>query len=151
VIDTAWWLRRAGGDWFRAGPAAGPAAPRILVVEDSAFFRHLVVPALSAAGYAVTAVEAPPQALRLREQGAMFEAIVSDIEMPEMDGLAFARTVREGGAWRDLPMVALTGRADPAAAARGRDAGFTDYVGKYDREALLASLRDCLAPPVAAG
>jgi two-component system chemotaxis sensor kinase CheA len=99
----------------------------------------------------VAAVEAPPQALRLREQGAMFEAIVSDIEMPEMDGLAFARSVREGGAWRDLPMVALTGRADPADAARGRDAGFTDYVGKYDRDALLASLRDCLAPPVAAG
>jgi two-component system chemotaxis sensor kinase CheA len=150
VIDTAWWLRQAGSDWFRPESNGRPAAPRILVVEDSAFFRHLVVPALAAAGYAVTAVEAPPHALRLREQGAVFEAIVSDIEMPEMDGFAFARAVREGGAWRDLPMVALTGRAGQADAARGRDAGFTDYIGKYDRDALLASLRDCLAPPVAA-
>ena len=156
VIDTAWWLRQAGEDWFAPRTATDEPgrgdAPRILVVEDSAFFRHLVVPALSAAGYAVTAVETPPQALRLRDAGAEFEAIVSDIEMPEMDGLAFARAVREGGgAWAALPMIALSSRADPADAARGRAAGFTDYVGKYDREALLTSLRQCLAPPVALG
>ncbi|GGG15915.1 hypothetical protein GCM10010964_00280 [Caldovatus sediminis] len=154
VIDTAWWLRQAGEDWFAApaGGEPGRGAARILLVEDSAFFRHLVVPALSAAGYAVTAVESAPQALKLREAGAAFEAIVSDIEMPEMDGLAFARAVREGGGdWAALPMIALTSRADPADAERGRAAGFTDYVGKYDREALLASLRDCLAPPVALG
>jgi two-component system chemotaxis sensor kinase CheA len=154
VIDTAWWLRQAGEDWF-AAPAGGEpdrGAPRILLVEDSAFFRHLVVPALAAAGYAVTAVESAPQALKLREAGAAFEAIVSDIEMPGMDGLTFARAVRQGGGeWAALPMIALTSRTDPADAERGRAAGFTDYVGKYDREALLASLRDCLAPAVANG
>ncbi|MBW8268408.1 hybrid sensor histidine kinase/response regulator [Caldovatus aquaticus] len=155
VIDTAWWLRQAGEDWFAAPPAGAEGGarhavgPRLLLVEDSAFFQHLVVPALAAAGYAVTAVGSPLQALKLREAGAMFEAIVSDIEMPEMDGFAFAQAVRGGGPWARLPMIALTARADPADAARGRAAGFTDYVGKYDREALLASLRECLAPPVA--
>jgi two-component system chemotaxis sensor kinase CheA len=67
-----------------------------------------------------------------------------------MDGLAFARAVRAEGAWRDLPMVALTGRVEPIAIARGREAGFTDYVAKYDRDALLGSLTECLATALAA-
>jgi two-component system chemotaxis sensor kinase CheA len=143
VIDTAWWLRQAGGDWF--GPNETKAAQRLLVVEDSSFFRELVVPTLSAAGYEVTAVAHPAEALALREQGAVFDAIVSDIEMPGMDGFAFAQAVREGGAWAALPMVALSGRVDPAAMARAREAGFTDYVAKYDRAALTESLGACLA------
>ncbi|MGG5887935.1 response regulator [Falsiroseomonas sp. HC035] len=125
-------------------------ARRLLLVDDSVFFRELVVPALAADGYEVVAVEGPAQALRLRERGETFDAIVSDIEMPEIDGYAFAREVRGGGLWQDLPMIALTGRVEPAAVAKGRAAGFTDYIGKYDREALLASLSQCFAVPVAA-
>jgi two-component system chemotaxis sensor kinase CheA len=143
VIDTAWWLRQAGADWFGQG-STNAALRRLLVVEDSSFFRQLVVPVLAAAGFEVTAVAGPAEALKLREQGAMFEAIVSDIEMPGMDGLAFARAVRAEGPWAALPMVALTGRVEPAAIARGREAGFTDYVAKYDRDALLGSLTECL-------
>jgi two-component system chemotaxis sensor kinase CheA len=148
VVDTAWWLRQAGGDWFR--PAVGPVARRLLVVEDSAFFRELVVPVLSAAGYDVVAVSSAAHALRLRERGEIFEAIVSDIEMPDMDGYGFAREVRAGGPWQETPLVALTGRVEPAAVARGRAVGFTDYVAKYDREALLSSLAECFSMPVAA-
>jgi two-component system chemotaxis sensor kinase CheA len=80
----------------------------------------------------------------------MFDAIVTDIEMPEMDGFGFARAVREGGPWRDLPLVALTGRVEPADVERGRAAGFTDHLAKYDRDAVLASLRACLSSPAAA-
>jgi two-component system chemotaxis sensor kinase CheA len=149
MIDTAWWLRQAGADWF-GGSGAGASAKgqRVLVVEDSAFFRNLVVPALGAAGYAVTAVADAEEALRLREAGAGFEAIVSDIHMPGMGGVGLARAVREGGPWQALPLIALTGRAEPADIARGRNAGFTDYVAKFDRAALLESLRQCLSAPV---
>ena len=147
VIDTVYWLRQAFQDWFGAGTGAGRArgASRVLVVEDSDFFRNLLVPALSAAGYEVTAASDAAQALRLREAGAVFDAIVSDIEMPDMDGLEFIRRVRAEGAWTDLPVIALSGRADPEAIDAGRDAGFTDYVEKFERDALLASLRQCLA------
>jgi two-component system chemotaxis sensor kinase CheA len=153
VIDTGWWLSQAGDDWFGAmgstSRPAGQSQARILVVEDNAFFRNLVVPALGAAGYAVTAVPSAQAALTLREAGAMFEAIVSDIAMPEMDGLEFVRAVRAEGQWRDLPMLALSGNAAPEDVRRGRDAGFSDYVAKYDRDALLRSLALCLAPPLA--
>ena len=150
-MDTAWWLRQAGEDWFGGAARQAAGEPRrVLMVEDSAFFRNLVVPALSAAGYAVTAVPHAKEALRLREAGAMFDVVVSDIEMPDLDGYALARSLREGGAWAALPLIALTGRAGPDDIEAGREAGFTDYVAKFDREALLLSLRQCLGAPVLA-
>jgi two-component system chemotaxis sensor kinase CheA len=152
VIDTVYWLSHAGGDWFRGDrkSSASNQKPRLLLIDDSTFFRHLVVPALSAAGFDVTAVESPAEALRLRDAGVEFEALISDIEMPEMDGLSFARNVRASGGWMRLPLVALSSRAEPEDVARGREAGFTDYVAKYDRDALLSSLRECLSSPIAA-
>jgi two-component system chemotaxis sensor kinase CheA len=83
----------------------------------------------------------------LREQGAMFDIIVSDIEMPELDGLGLARAVREGGPWQHLPMIAMSGRAEPGHAQRCRNAGFTNNVGKSDRESLLTALRENLSTP----
>jgi two-component system chemotaxis sensor kinase CheA len=148
VLDTAWWLRQSGHGWL--GMAAPAPSARLLVVEDSAFYRELVVPTLAAAGYDVVAVADPAEALRLRDRGAVFDAIVSDLEMPGMDGFAFARAVREGGPWAGLPLVALSGRADASALGSARDAGFTDFVTKYDRASLVQSLRACLGVPVAA-
>ncbi len=148
LLDTAWWLRQAGEDWFGAAKRAEGAGRRVLLVEDSAFFRSLVVPALGAAGYAVTAVADAEEALRLRDAGTGFDAIVSDITMPGMDGYALARALREAGPWRDLPLIALTGRAGPEDIEHGREAGFTDYVAKFDRAALLQSLGQCITAPV---
>ncbi|MBK1662174.1 hybrid sensor histidine kinase/response regulator [Paracraurococcus ruber] len=150
LLDTAWWLRQAGEDWFGGSQRAAGQGRQVLLVEDSTFFRNLVVPALGAAGFVVTAVADAEEALRLRDAGAEFDAIVSDITMPGMDGFAFARVLRDGGPWRDLPLVALTGRVEPEDIARGREAGFTDYVGKFDRAALLESLTQCLAARVEA-
>ncbi len=144
VIDTVYWLRQAFQDWF-GGTAGSHAVARVLVVEDSDFFRHLLVPALSAAGYEVTAAGDAAEALRLREAGVRFDAIVSDIEMPDMSGLEFVRRVRADGAWAELPVIALSSLAKPHEIEAGRNAGFTDYVQKFERDALLASLRQCLA------
>jgi two-component system chemotaxis sensor kinase CheA len=152
LIDTGYWLTQGARDWFRAAPQRGKrgAQPRVLAVEDNDFFRQLLVPTLAAAGYRVTATASAATALGLREAGTMFDAIVSDIEMPGMDGYAFARAVRAGGAWAGLPMIALSARSDPADVERGRDAGFTDYVAKFERDALLESLAQCLAEPLTA-
>ena len=145
VIDTAYWLTQATQDWFRGRDGTGSKRPaRLLVVEDSDFFRQMLVPALSAAGYEVAAAADAAQALRLRDAGVRFDAIVSDIEMPDMNGIAFVQAVRSGGPWASLPVIALSGHAGAADVAAGREAGFTDYVEKFRREALLASLRQCL-------
>ena len=151
VIDTGYWLEQAWRDWFRGKPKQeGARLRRVLVVEDSDFFRQLLLPTLGAAGYEVVGAASAAVALRLRDAGATFDAIVSDICMPDMDGIAFARIVRESGAWARLPLIALSGNAEPQDVEAGRDAGFTDFVAKFQREALLASLQQCLAEPVAA-
>ena len=149
VINTDYWLRAAQQDWFRgSGKDTLATAPHVLIVEDSDFFRQLLVPSLAAAGYRVTAAASAAQALKLREAGTRIDAIISDIVMPDMDGLAFARQIRDGGAWASLPMIALSGRVEPADIEAGREAGFTDYVAKFQREALLVSLRQCLGQTV---
>ncbi len=151
VLDTGYWLMQAWQDWFQGAEQGRTSqSARVLVVEDNDFFRQLIIPSLSAAGFRVSSASSGAEALRMREAGTMFDAIVSDIEMPEMDGIAFAQTVRSGGIWAELPLIALTSHTEPRHVEAGRDAGFTDYVPKSQRDALVASLRECLAEPVAA-
>jgi two-component system chemotaxis sensor kinase CheA len=151
VLDTGYWLMQAWQDWFRGVPRQGAAAGQkhVLLVDDSEFFRQLMVPTLGAAGFRVTAVGSAAEALKLRDAGTMFDALVSDIEMPDMDGLQFARAVRAGGPWAALPMLAMTAHSDMEHARLGREAGFTDYVAKFEREALVASLRASVTETVA--
>jgi two-component system, chemotaxis family, sensor kinase CheA len=85
VLDTGYWLMQVWEDWFRGVPRQGAAAGQrhILLVDDSEFFRQLTIPMLGAAGFRVTALASATEALRLRDTGVMFDAIVSDIEMPK--------------------------------------------------------------------
>ncbi|OAN53249.1 chemotaxis protein CheW [Magnetospirillum moscoviense] len=149
IIDAGYYLPQAFGDWFgRADKEYGTdehAAPRILLVDDSPFFRNLLTPLLSVAGYDVVAVEGPDRALALREQGHDFDMIISDIEMPGMSGFEFAQAVRAEGRWQTLPMVALSSHATEKDFERGRQVGFNDYVAKFDRDSLLNTIASTLA------
>jgi two-component system chemotaxis sensor kinase CheA len=71
--------------------------------------------------------------------------IISDIEMPGMNGFEFANAVRSAGRWQDTPIVALSSHASARDLDRGRAAGFSDYVAKFDRDALLHSLSETLS------
>ncbi|UPY37252.1 chemotaxis protein CheW [Sediminicoccus sp. KRV36] len=148
LLDTSYWLKQGQADWFEPPVVIG-TKPRVLVAEDSDFFRNLIVPAIMAAGYDVTTVNNGRDALRLRDAGERFDLIISDIHMPELDGFGLARAVREGGAWAELPMIALSSASSPVDVERGRAAGFSDYIAKFDRDALLASLQHCLQPLLA--
>lgn len=149
VIDTGYYLTQAFGDWFgnpdESAPSLESGKKRVLLVDDSPFFRNLLTPLLSVAGYQVTAVDGADQALHMREQGAAFDAIISDIEMPGMDGFAFAEAVRADNRWSGTPMVALSSHATQRDFERGREVGFDDYVTKFDRDALLETLKATLS------
>ena len=143
VVDAGYYLPQAFGDWFGANKEFGSeenGGHRVLLVDDSPFFRNLLTPLLSAAGYEVTPVESADRALALREQGEDFDVIISDIEMPGMNGFEFAAAVRADGRWQVIPMVALSSHATDKDFERGREVGFTDYVAKFDRESLLETL-----------
>ncbi len=81
----------------------------------------------------------------LRESGQGFDIIVSDIEMPGTSGIDFAKACRSDERWKETPIVALSSYTTANDMNRGRDAGFTDYVAKFDREALLAALSQSLS------
>ena len=146
ILDTTPYLTAAFTDWF--GPqdtnGNGDGSRRVLLIDDSSFFRNLMEPLLSTAGYQVTTADDAAAALELREAGVAFDVIVSDIEMPGMNGFEFAQAVNGDSRWKDTPMVALSSHTSPSDIDRGRDAGFVDYVAKMDRRALLNSLSQTL-------
>ena len=86
----------------------------------------MLTPLLTVAGYDVTTVESANQALELCEGGEQFDIIVSDIEMPGMNGFDFARAVKDSDRWSRTPIVALSSHASSRDLDRGRAAGFTD-------------------------
>ena len=145
IIDTGYYLTQAFSDWFKQGAAAsGSGHKRLLLVEDSPFFRNMLAPLLSAAGYDVTLAESGDEALKTLEGDDDFDIIVSDIEMPGTSGFDLAKACRSDQRWKDTPIVALSSHSSPEHLKRGREAGFTDYVAKFDRNALLAALSQSL-------
>jgi two-component system chemotaxis sensor kinase CheA len=142
IIDAGHYLTNALDSWFEPEQAATGGrsdAKRVLLVDDSPFFRNLLTPLLSVAGYDVTSVEGADKALALCEAGKDFDIIVSDIEMPGMSGFEFAEAVKTGR-WQNTPLVALSAHTSPKDLDRGRKAGFVDYIAKLDRDALLNTL-----------
>ncbi|MFA4995488.1 MAG: chemotaxis protein CheW [Bdellovibrionales bacterium] len=147
VVDAAYYLSQAFQNWFGEEDSTyGEAAVhRVLLVDDSPFFRNLLTPLLTVEGFDVTAVETAAEALKLQEDGVAFDAIVSDIEMPGMNGFDFVSALRgSDGKWSKLPIFAMSSHATPRDLERGRLAGFTDYVAKFNREGLLNALHETL-------
>jgi len=147
VIDAGYYLTLAFENWFGTHGEldADENAKRILVVDDSPFFRNLLAPLLAVAGYQVTTVESADRALGLCEAGEDFDVIVSDIEMPGMNGFQFAEAVRSSARWQNTPLVALSSHTTPKDLSRGREVGFSDYVAKFDRDALLTTISETLS------
>ena len=145
VIDVGHYIGMAFDDWEDDRGENVSSKPRLLLVDDSAFFRDMLAPVLIAAGYAVTSVDSVKRALALKDDGARFDVIVSDIEMPEIDGYRFAASLKDDANWGNVPIVALSCQGNSAEIKQGRNAGFFDLVGKFDREGLVRTLGDSLA------
>ncbi|MBT7147015.1 MAG: hybrid sensor histidine kinase/response regulator, partial [Rhodospirillales bacterium] len=147
IIDSGYYLTKAFPDWFGSSDNQGAAATkrRLLLVDDSQFFRNLLSPLLSVAGWKVKTVDCAEDALKLREDGFEYDVIISDIEMPGMNGFEFAEAVKSGGKWAETPMIALSANVADSDFARGREVGFSDYVGKYDRDVLVNTLTQTVA------
>ncbi|MBD8893752.1 chemotaxis protein CheW [Roseibium litorale] len=143
IIDLGYYLPQAFEDWFmRKEMDIQALTKKVLFVDDSAFFRNMLTPVLKAAGYDVTTCVGPQEALDLLENGVKFHAIVSDIEMPEINGFEFCEAMRRDPRFRNIPILALSAMVTPASIERGRQAGFDDYVAKFDRPGLIAALKD---------
>lgn len=142
IVDVAHFMPLAFADWFRRSSTNKNAARSLLLVDDSDFFRNMLSPVLAAAGYSVTSVSAAAEALAMLRSGRRFDVIVTDIDMPGMDGVAFATAVKNDPASSQTPIIALSSMMSVDAIARVRDAGIHDFVAKFDRQGLIASLKE---------
>jgi chemotaxis protein histidine kinase CheA len=122
--------------------AAVERKPRVLVVEDSVGVRELERVILEGAGYVVeTAVDGLDGAARLRDDPA--DLVVSDVEMPGMDGYELTRTIRRTKGWENVPVVIMTSRGEDASRQAGLDAGCSAYLLKneFDQDQLVQTVR----------
>ena len=141
VVDVGYLLKDLGLDLEHIGnTATRVSGVRVLVVEDSPFFRKLIVPFLEAIGYDVTEAANPSQALDLVNKAARFDLIVTDIEMPEMDGFELVTELRRDPRYSAVPMIAFTSTVNEQFRERSHRAGMNNIILKTDREALLAAI-----------
>jgi len=144
VLDVGHFLTLGFHDWFERAAAdqetQETAAKRVLLVDDNAFFRNMVKPLLSAAGYEVTAIESTSEAWKLNEAGVEFDIIVSDIEMPDDNGVDFANRLAKDLRWSTVPRLALSALEQHDLEKIGATTAFTDVVRKSDRESLVSTI-----------
>lgn len=146
LIDTTFFLKQACEDWFgvqRESALGEDVGHQILLVDDSSFFRNLLTPILEAAGYTVTQADNGQAGLDLCKSGNDFDIIVSDLEMPVLDGFGFVSELRNEPGFQELPIVALSAHASPQDIDRCHDAGFTSHVEKLNKDSLLTKLKEC--------
>ena len=143
IVDIGHFLPQAFADWFRWRDGRSAArSRRVMLVDDSAFFRDLLAPLIKAAGYHVIAVASAAQALDTIKSGPPIDIVVTDIEMPEMDGFEFAAALRENPGTSAVPVIALSAMVSADAIERGRGVGFHDFVAKFDRAGLIAAIKE---------
>ncbi len=110
----------------------------ILIVEDSDFFRKQVNRVLSGVGYRTTLCGDGQEALEeISKDPAKYSLVLTDIEMPRMDGFALIKNIRASEQLKSLPVVALTTRYRKPDIERGQELGFNEYLEKLNQDEIL--------------
>ncbi len=139
-------VEKAEPEWFSERRKETPPPDdkkHILVVEDASFFRQLVKGYLESDGYSVITAENGQVGLD-RINDTMFDLVVSDIEMPVMNGWDFLKNVREGIRQQGIPAVALTALNSEKDRMKALKCGYDRYEVKIDRERFLTAVAELL-------
>ena len=118
---------------------------KILLVEDTESIRNKVSQDLEEQGFIVTTAFDGMEGLRkLAENKCDFDLIISDIEMPRMNGYDFAKKVRSIERIRDIPIIAFTTKSNPSELEIAKNAGFTSFLEKAKVKVLPLLISECL-------
>lgn len=114
-------------------------AKTILIVDDSSSLRTVVKMSLTRAGFDVIEASDGRDALARLDQAAKVHLVVSDVNMPNMDGITLTRSLRALPQFAHTPIVLLTTESSPEKKAEGKAAGATGWIVKpFQQEQLLA-------------
>jgi len=149
MVDIFGLMETVNPDWFSGRDAVQTSdgkMPTILYAEDSGFFRAQVKGFLEDEGYDVIEAEDGMIAWNLlQEHASEISLVVTDVEMPNLDGLGLARKIKEDAQYSHLPIIALTTLAGEEEIARGKAVGIDDYQVKLDQEKLLDGIHRWLS------
>ncbi len=125
------------------GSRADHKVVRILLVEDTVFFRKAIKSVLDKRGYEVILAQDGIEAIEiLNKKEFKIDLIVSDIEMPRMNGFQMAAAIRKNPTYTNIPMLAISSKADKQYRQEGMKAGFDIYLEKLKPEVLLAAVAE---------
>ena len=129
-----------------SGSAPAIDKPRVLIVDDSSASREILCAGLRRAGFQTSeATEGSEGLWRARTQS--FDAVLTDIHMPTMDGLQFIRELRKLPGYKKVPVFVLTSDVSSARYAEGREVGATAWLVKPPNlVSLIAVMREALTP-----
>lgn len=144
VLNPATWVRRALDTDVRSmgsSDATDTARHRVLLAEDTLTTRTLERSILEAAGYDVTVAVDGAEAWRLLQRNGA-DIVVSDVDMPHMDGFALCEAIRSSERFADIPVVLVTSLGDEHSRARGVRVGANAYVVKssFDQASLIETI-----------
>jgi DNA-binding NtrC family response regulator len=115
---------------------------RILIVDDDPHFLRVLARILSGENFLVSSAGGACDALEL-VKSAHFDLIISDLRMPECDGLSFLEALRQGG--KNVPVIILTAYGEVDTYLAAMNAGATEYLNKpIHSDELLRIVRSCL-------
>ena len=117
---------------------------RILYAEDSPFYRQLVKNYLQSAGYEVEVAEDGLEAWE-KLQHQPFDLLITDIEMPKLDGFGLAKKVRSEDRFSDLPIMALTSLSGEEVYRKAKEIGIDEFKVKLDRDSVIKAVAELLA------
>lgn len=127
-------------------PSPTNARPKMLLAEDSAFFRNKVKQFIEQMGADVVTAEDGAIAWSILQRGEhQFVGVVTDIEMPNMNGFELCERIRSSATHKHLPVVALTSLASDEHVRRGNQVGVNEYLIKLDRDKLVLALTAVLS------
>jgi two-component system, chemotaxis family, chemotaxis protein CheY len=117
----------------------------ILAVDDSASIRQTVKIALSSSGHLITEAVDGADGLQ-KATGNEFDLVITDLNMPQMDGLSMIRELRKNPAYAGVPMLFLTTENDAAMKQQAKSAGATGWITKpFDTDQLVRIVEKVLA------
>jgi two-component system chemotaxis sensor kinase CheA len=146
VVDVGFILKEIAGDVTHMIAALDRVdGVELLMAEDSVFFRNMAEPFLRALGYRVTSAADGAAALELLQRRT-FDVIVTDIEMPEMDGYELAQHIRRDARHQSVPIIGFSSTASDLARQKALHCGMQDMILKTNREALALALANYLQP-----
>ncbi|MCA9067955.1 MAG: response regulator, partial [Planctomycetaceae bacterium] len=140
IIDTKHYLSLAHPDWYSRKPVQ--QTNHIVIVDDSAFFRQLIKTNLEIEGHSVQTFDDARLAMKAIEMGTSFDILITDIEMPQVDGYTLLKWLKNQPQCQQKPIFAMSSLNTPNVEAKALKSGADRFVPKANLGRLMDEIEE---------